>query len=534
MRWPGVIALAAFGSIRCAASDMAADSSGRAPNGDCIGIDCDGTGGSGGGGGDDEPEEELEGGFEIPVATGRRVWAANPQSGRVAIVDASTLQIRLADAGFAPTYLAGVPSLREGEERAIVINALSHDATLIEIDGRGDIARATVPVHADANAWQVSPRGRWAIAWTDARRMTVSDPTEGFQDVTVIDLEATPPRATRLAVGYRPTQIVVSDDEKRAFAITDPGVSVIALDGAEPTVIGLVEVVEARLTGAAPNVSITPDGSRAIVRQDGSPRLGMVDLATGARVEIPLSGPITDVDLSRDGASAVAVVRSPAPESPGAGTSGSQVFIVPIAEAEDDPLSVRSVTIAGETVGSASVTESFDVALLYTNASPNDRLTILSLDAGTYRTVSLKAPIKAVLPAPDSQHAVAVLAPPAGSTKPGAFALVPTTTTLPARIQATEAPILGVTIAPPPSHRAMVVVRGEGGQEHAAYLARLPQLQVDRIRLASPPLSTGIAPAAGRAFVSQEHPEGRLTFIDLETGAARTLTGFELGARVVD
>lgn len=80
----------------------------------------------------------------------------------------------------------------------------------------------------------------------------------------------------------------------------------------------------------------------------------------------------------------------------------------------------------------------------------------------------------------------------------------------------------------------MVVVRGEAGQEHAAYLAQLPQLQVDRIRLASPPLSTGIAPAAGMAFVAQEHAEGRLTFINLADGTARTLTGFELGARVVD
>jgi hypothetical protein len=29
------------------------------------------------------------------------------------------------------------------------------------------------------------------------------------------------------------------------------------------------------------------------------------------------------------------------------------------------------------------------------------------------------------------------------------------------------------------------------------------------------------------------HPEGRITFFDLATGAARTLTGFELASRVV-
>jgi len=58
--------------------------------------------------------------------------------------------------------------------------------------------------------------------------------------------------------------------------------------------------------------------------------------------------------------------------------------------------------------------------------------------------------------------------------------------------------------------------------------------QVDRFALASPPIATGMLVAAQRAFVAQEHSEGRLTFIDLGSGQARTLTGFELGERVVD
>lgn len=537
LRWLSVASLATLGLAHCGASDMEmAGDWNRAPNGDCNGGDCGGSGGSGGGGGDgDMPEEELEGDFEVPVATGRRVWSANPESGRVAIVDASTLQIRIVYAGFAPTHLTGIPSRREGEEQAIVINALSHDATLIRIDDSGEVETATAPVHADANAWSIGPTGRWAVAWTDARRMRHPDPTEGFQDLTLIDLEASKLTSTRLAVGYRPTQIFVNEDETRAFAVTDPGISVISLEGDAPTVLELIDVKEPGLPDAVSHVNVTPNGAWAVVRQDGSKRVSIVDLATAERVEVSLSGPVTDLDLTSDGSLAVAVVRNPT-EQNGTGQSGpgSQVFILPISDVIDDPDAVHSVTLPSETVGSASLTESGDVALLYTNATPSDRLTILSLDSFTHRTVALKAPIKAVLPAPDSEHAVAILAPPEGSTKPGAFALVPVATSLPARIQATDAPILGVTISPAPSHRALVVTRGEGGQEHAAYLARLPQLQVDRIRLASPPMSTGMAPQAGMAFVAQEHPEGRLTFIHLEDGAARTLTGFELGARVVD
>jgi hypothetical protein len=57
---------------------------------------------------------------------------------------------------------------------------------------------------------------------------------------------------------------------------------------------------------------------------------------------------------------------------------------------------------------------------------------------------------------------------------------------------------------------------------------------VDRYELGSPPIAVGVLAASKRAFVAQKHPEGRVTFVDVETGLARTLTGFELGARVVD
>jgi hypothetical protein len=40
-------------------------------------------------------------------------------------------------------------------------------------------------------------------------------------------------------------------------------------------------------------------------------------------------------------------------------------------------------------------------------------------------------------------------------------------------------------------------------------------------------------PDVGVGFVAQQHPEGRITFIDLVSGEPRTITGFELGSKVV-
>jgi len=147
----------------------------------------------------------------------------------------------------------------------------------------------------------------------------------------------------------------------------------------------------------------------------------------------------------------------------------------------------------------------------------------------------VKAPVAAVFPAANAEHAIVLMTPPPGSTKAGAFAVVPTAEALAPKIVGTDAPAQAVAIEPPPlSARALVTVRDDVRKDFAVYVVRLPNLQVDRIALASPPLATGMVPSAGTGYVAQLHPEGRITFVNLDDGLARTLTGFELGARVVD
>jgi hypothetical protein len=475
------------------------------------------------------PEKELESSYRSPVATGRYVWTANPDSGRVALVDAFTLEIRLVEAGFAPTHLAAISG--PGDENAnvaIVLNVLSNDATLFRVVSPSEIQQKMLKTHQGANAWAVSPTGKWAIAWTDANLAKNPDPTEGYQDVTVISLAQGAETATRLTVGYRPTRIAFDAAETRAFAVTEPGISVLSLDEPVPAMIDLIEVTDDPLENpASRDVSITPDGALALVRRDGSSEVGLVDLATGQRTSLPLSGYITDLDLSEDGSLAVAVVRDE-----------SEVVLLPIPEIAIDPSASQSVTIAGELFGSVVLTSDTSRALLYTNAVPNDHLTILELAPGpnqlTHRTVSVKTPVQAVFPAPSGQHALALQSPGAGSNKAGAFSVVPTALLVSPKIVGTDAAPIAVAIGAAPGDRALVSVRDDDKKIYGVYVARLSNLQVDFVKLASPPLATGIVPAAGRGYVAQEHPEGRITFVGLEDGSIRTLTGFELGAKVVD
>lgn len=466
------------------------------------------------------PEKEVESDYEAPVATGNVVWIANPKSGRVALVDAATLQVRTVEAGNGPTYLASVPN--QPVDTAFVLNVLSEDATLMKVTGDG-LKTAMFKTAKQANSVVFSSDGRFAIAWTDTRKVPNAPKTQGFQDLTVMDL--TLGTSTILAVGYRPVAVGFAEGQPRAHAVTQDGVALLDLSG-PPKVTKNVAI------SATPNedpgtrdVFVTKDGGRAFVRRDGSSAITIVELETDVRTDVTLTGPVTDLDVADTGDRAVAVVRDT-----------SEVAVLPLA----DPAKKTSVTITGETIGSVSIAPGGNKALLYTNAVAVERFSILDIAAGAgIRTVRLYSPVLGIFSTPDAQHAVVLHDKISGAPSseggqvgtPGAFSLVPIGQTLPAKIVATEGSPTAVATT---NDRAVIAERDDRARVFGAYLARLPQLMVERYPLASPPIAVGAVPNAKRVFVAQQHPEGRLTFIDIETGVARTLTGFELSSRVVD
>jgi DNA-binding beta-propeller fold protein YncE len=514
-----------------------------------------GTGATGSGTGGtftgEPPEEEQEEEFQAPVASGRFLWAANPASNRVALVDAESLDVASLEAGYTPTYLAALPAAGGRTAGAAVINVNGRDVTLfslpegdVEVDAKS-VTTLTLPLFGAANAWKVSAKGAFAIAWTNAKDLTAADPTEGFQDVTVIDRRSDAPSATRLSVGYRPTQVFIDEDETFAFVVSEPGISVIDLtaDGG-PAVVRELFLPEQTLD-APRDVSFVPSGKYAFVRIEGEKKIHIVDTESDTRKVVALPAAATDLDVSRDGDRAVVVMRAPtAPEEPVTGASGSAG--APVVE-DDEPSRVAVLTVAtivsdpatfalyeiDEFFGSAVVSKDGKRALLFTNAVAHDTLGILDLDTGSHRELDLKAPVKAAYLTSDGNNAVALLSPPEGSTKLGAFALVPVDKVLPPRIEGTDAPTFLVALSTTPA-RALVTTRDEVGSAHATYLASFPSLSVDRVDLPSRPLASGLVPEAGKGFVAEQHEEGRVTFVDLADGSARTLTGFELGSKVVD
>jgi hypothetical protein len=502
------------------------------------------------------PETELESSYEVPVATGHYIWVANPLSGRVAYVDATSLEVHTAAAGNAPTYMAQIPSATD--DAVMVLNALSNDATVMRVGSGGVVEPEQAPsIPSGANSIAVSQDGSWAIAWTDARRVTNASANQGFQDLTFISLaNATPgsPLPTfGVSVGFRPVAVAFAADSAHAFAVTQDGISVVDVHATGgPRQIKNVHVTDDPTENAdTRDVSITPNGAIAVIRREGSASLDLVDLASGVRTPIALSGPVTDVDLTDDGTQAVAVVRDTA-----------EVAVLPLAAGVPSPDAITHITVAGEIVGSVVIAPGGGAAVLYSNAAALDRITVLTLGATpSYRVVKLHAPVLSAFPTAGAHNAIVLhAAPPAtsggadggvpdggaaasdagtststtmGPVPANAFSLVPLDQDLPAKIVDTVAPPQSVAITDA-GDRVLVTVRDDVRQTYGVYMGLFPTLEVQTLMLASPPIAAGVVAGAGRGYVAQKHPEGRITFVTLSSGDARTLTGFELGAGVID
>jgi hypothetical protein len=553
------------------------------------------------------PEMKTESDYQSPVATGQFVWTANPTSGRVAYIDAKSFSVQTVQAGDGPTYLAAVPNPNGTGETAIVLNVRSHDATLLRRDTSTGVPTATrYPSTREANSWAISPKGRWAIAWTDAAKVQSADPTQGFQDMAVLDVgppAGTPPRSpTTLAVGYRPSQLAFSLDEKRAFVVTQDGISVLDLSGSQPALTqnfalsapvdnglavpdssapdsssadsssadsssadsGAIEAAadapipetstgdgaapEAAMIddagtegstmgnavgpplGGMPDVSFTTNAAYALVRQSGVSAITVVSLTDGSATTVALPAAPTDLAMAPDGTFAVAVLRDL-----------SSVAVLPLPGIASSPSSFTITEIPGETIGRAVVAEDLTTkqssVLLFTTVVAADSLTVLTLQpTPSFRTLALHAPVLAVFPTRDAENAIVLhnVTATSGSAVKGAFSIVPIAKSLPAKIVSLTAPPTAVALAPS-GDRALVSV-SDNTAIFGAELAIMPSLEVLEYTLASPPTAVGIAEAAGMGFVAQNYRDGRITFIDLadgDAGAARTITGFELSARVV-
>ncbi len=99
------------------------------------------------------------------------------------------------------------------------------------------------------------------------------------------------------------------------------------------------------------------------------------------------------------------------------------------------------------------------------------------------------------------------------------------------KLQLTDAPLGSSTIVPDGS--TMFILFNSPSQNiREVHRVGLRDFLVEPIVLGSPPVSIGTLPGSSKVFVGQEHPDGRMTFIDWETAETESVTGFELNSRI--
>lgn len=502
----------------------ASDGGGWSPPDDGSGVDSgsggftSGPGGFGGALGELPEEEKDLSAFRAPVVTGEHLWFVNPESSRVALIEATSLEVRVLDGGFRPTYVAAVPS-DEDVSSALVLNVGSEDATWFRLEG-SKITERTFPVEHRANRWAVSASGRWATAWSVKEPDEALDPTEGLQDITVVDLAADPPATHRLTVGYRPSALSYSAGEQELIVVSEGGISVIDLWDEAPAAAGWLDLGSASGRG----VVVTPDGEFALVRRTGEPTVEILALDGAPPAVVTFDAPVTDLELDAEGQRAVAVVREK-----------RQFVVFDVDAAFADPSDFDVATVSGEVFGSVALSPDGELAALYTTAVDSGRIVVADLREGDdfldHRVVDVKGPVQSVRTTPDGDYAIALMGQAQGSDNPGSFAVVSLREARFPRIEATAAPVHQVAVS---SEHALVTTRDTSADVFESHLIQMPSGRLDRVRLSSPPTAVGILDDRALGYVAQSHPEGRVTILNFESAGARTLTGFELASKVVE
>jgi DNA-binding beta-propeller fold protein YncE len=558
----------------------------------------DDTGSASGAGGDQPPpEDEDEGDFRVPEASGRFVYSASEATDSVAVIDSSSLAIRVAGVGRGPTVVAALGTPASDEGAVAVLDQGSDDVAILRTDA--DMA-TTVDVFAvtpGANNLAVTPDGRHVFVYHDIDGPEALGPGSN-QEVTVVD--AMTGETHGMTVGSHPRDIRFSTDGARAYVVTADGVNVIAL--AAVAMLGkpqLIPVVaDPGIDPARVEVQLSVSRNVALARIEGDPTLTATDLETGVQTVLELPGIPTDLDVSDDGSFAIVMM-------PAQGGSTFAELVLPV----DGSSSLELTTIQDEYLGLARIAPAGDKMVLYTTVDPRaheiswtpenllgggfamatdgdtdatgtstggesgsstdtggstsettsggepgtddgdttagdppvgpdprQRITIARREGGAWTdlvTLFVERPVTAVGIAPDGASAILLHAEPVMGPDPFAYSIVDLAKTFPVKKLQRVPARPGSVMFTPDAQRSVVLLRDDEIDVRDLDLVDLRSFIVGRLKLGSPPEGAGYVDVTRKIFVSQEHLTGRITFVD-PAGQVQTITGFRLNDAVKD
>ena len=493
----------------------------------------------------EQPEQNFR--YLAPRAGRDYIFVPNETLDTVSKIDADSLAITTIPVGDRPTRIEAV----EQENFAVVLNQDSDQVSIIRADALPGPSDEVVNLTIDErmNDLILSPDGEYAFAFFSYARQEDGEPDGNLQTVSFIRTGVGAEAVFSLSIGFQVRGITFrtegSVDEgnlraTHAYIITDTGLSIVTLDAVEGDLaLPIVQVTPRSLDDPLDReVYVAPSGEYAIARDVGAPELYIVRLSDGVIQTVTLPGLATDLDLfppdadpTADEDRAIVLVRDQ-----------NQVMEVPLDAAFIDPVAAPRVIEAGDEVkGLASIDATGRWLVLYTTLGEVDRMTLVDLSDESYEVIRLRKSIRGVAVAGDGQHAIvfhpAQTAPESASSaealvleRPG-YSVVDLesgfTRLVSSRVEVEDFTFWGDADN---SYAFLSFVDEDLGIADVDHVD-LNANTVVTMPLGSPPSNLGRIFGRQRVWINQDHPLGRITFIDVFSGEPRTVTGFELNRR---
>lgn len=478
------------------------------------------------------PEQPEPLSFREPIAVGGRLLILSSDGNFVSILDPIRRSIRSVTLPQDPVDIAPLP---DGQSAAILSRA---SRTLSVMDLSGDPSISRLHVGRTFEKLAVSAGGRWALLWTPDG-VFPSDGTEGL--VALVDLEApsTPPVEKVLGRRHAAAFFRGADD---VVIVAQGEVGIFEVEG-----FGTTEergerlaLPESHTEPSIRQVRLTPDGSTVLIQSLVSPDLIRIDVPSRTLTTLPLPGTPSSLALADDGTRVVAMLRDVGEAVwfdllPGGGVVElrSASALLPRRECETAPCL--------HPAGNVSLSQDGRWAALSTTAADVAAFAALDLESGDVTIVpNLQKLVQRIALSPEGRTALVfhraepdptIADPYEREVRRSQGYSVVALDTGTAQLQ------LSGSLAPEQS------VFAPGGRTVAVTLVdqtlgRFRVDAVDRVGLLSRPHPLASAPEhlgvleGETVWITQSHPLGRISFVDLLDGETNTLTGFALNGEI--
>ncbi len=480
-----------------------------------------------------------------PLASLRYVFTLSSGAKKLVRIDSQSLEVASFAVGLSPMDMAVVGS----REISVVIDEYD-SVEMMDHTVNPPLAAAWTTARSLSRV-VLSPTGDHALLfydWDDSRSPTRQSEPGNINQLSVLDLKADADgfaddddRLVDVSVGFLPRDIRFAVDGSRAVVISETSITLIELSARSSGTIA-APAAPMPFNASAPKVVLNSSANLAVLRYADSPRIDVLDLDTAASTCFVASGSITDIVLTKDDELLV-MNQGVDPDDEqrylSLTTLGAAVVAI-----DDVDCTVLAESGSVGTARLLAMGNNDEGAMAYLPSLSSEEIFAIDLSDLTSFRIALEKSVAGIAFVGDGRHLLV------------SHLKAPGTPQWDISIEHPEESVdksYGVTwidldtkthrlaISDEPFGSFTFVDEGDGNT--ATYQALRDPLRPQLLRvshtpgfddvwfdLAGLPVDLGYLADTGRAYITQEHPYGRVTFIDGAGNEMRHVTGFNISS----